>query len=217
MAHMPAKVKRRSYDASSRRAQSVQTRQRIVSAARELLVAGGYRATTVASIAARAGVNPDTVYALVGPKPALLRELIEQAVSGTDRALPPEERDYVRAIRAEPDAKRKLGIYAAAVVRTQQQLAPLYKVIREAGPSQPEVAALWHQISERRLANMQALVEDLQLSRPLRPGLSVDAAAHDIWMLNSPDVYLLLTEERGWPPERISAWLADAWERLLFG
>jgi AcrR family transcriptional regulator len=210
------KVKRRPYDATGRRAHSVETRQRIVTVASELFIAGGYRATTVTAIAARAQVNPDTVYALVGPKPALLRELIEQAVSGTDRALPPEERDYVQQIRAEPDARRKLALYAGAVVRTQQRLAPLYKVIREAAPSQPEVAELWHQISERRLANMHAFIEDVARSQPLRPGLTVDDAAHYIWTLNSPDVFLLHADERQWPPEEIREWLARTWELLLF-
>ena len=37
----------------------------------------------MAGIANRAGVNVDTVYELVGRKPVLLRELIEQAISGT--------------------------------------------------------------------------------------------------------------------------------------
>lgn len=210
------KVKRRSYDASGRRAQSADTRQRILSAARDLFVSGGYRTTTVVAIAARAQVNPDTVYALVGPKPVLLRELIEQAVSHTFRALPPEERDYVKAIRAEPDAGRKLALYAASVVRTQQQLAPLYKVIREAAPSHPDVAALWHEISERRLANMQAFVADVAAARELRRGLTVRDAADVVWTLNSSDVYLLLADERGWSSERVAQWLASTWELLLF-
>jgi AcrR family transcriptional regulator len=69
------KVKGRHYDNAGRQTQSEETRQRIVSAARELIVAQGYRATTIAAVAARAGVHVDTVYALVGRKPVLLREL----------------------------------------------------------------------------------------------------------------------------------------------
>ena len=40
-----------------------------------------------------ADVNVDTVYALVGRKPVLLKALIEQAISGTDSAVVAEERD----------------------------------------------------------------------------------------------------------------------------
>lgn len=208
-------VKRRGYDASGRRAQSLQTRQRIIDAAGEMFGEAGYRAASVSAIARRAGVNPDTVYALVGRKATLLRELVERAVSGTDRALAPDERDYVRAIAAEPDAVGKLTIYAAALTRIQARLAPLYTIIREAGPGEADVAALWREISERRFANMHRFVGELQQPGGLRADLTVSDAAAIVWTLNSPDVYLLLTEERGWPPQRVESWLVATWTRLL--
>src|SRR6478735_1897949 len=93
---------KRTYDTSGRRARSDATRQRIVDAGHDLILELGYRGTTIAAVAERAGVNVDTIYRLVGRKPVLLRELIEQAISGTDRAVAAEERDYVKAIEAEP-------------------------------------------------------------------------------------------------------------------
>ena len=119
-------VKRRTYDASARQTQSAATRQRIVDAARALILERGYRATTIAAIATKAGVNTDSVYALVGRKPMVLRELIEQAVSGTDHSVAAEDRAYVKAIRAETDPARKLAIYARAVCDTHQRMAPLF-------------------------------------------------------------------------------------------
>jgi AcrR family transcriptional regulator len=179
------------------------------------MLADGYRATTVAAVAARAGVNADTVYELVGRKPALLRLLIEHAVSGADRPTPPEERSFVQAIRAEPDAGRKLDLYARAVRETQSRLAPLVKVIREAAPSEPDVAALWHEITERRAANMRTFIADVRSAGRLRRGLGVERAADIVWTLNSSDVYLLLTEDRGWSPDDYEHWLADTWRRTL--
>jgi AcrR family transcriptional regulator len=208
-------VKRRGYDASRRRARSAETRQRIIDAARSLMLTDGYRATSVAGIAAGAGVNVDTVYDLVGRKPLIVRELIEQAVSGTDHPVPAEERDYVRAIRAEPDPRRKLAIYAGAVRRTQERLAPLFRVIREAAPSEPEVTAVWKEISARRAANMRTFMTDVNTTGALRADLTIEQAADIVWTLNSSDVYLLLTEERGWSPEEFEQWLADSWVRLL--
>ncbi|HEX8771515.1 MAG TPA: helix-turn-helix domain-containing protein, partial [Acidimicrobiales bacterium] len=111
---MERKVKGRTYDNAARQIQSVETRQRIIEAARALMVERGYRATTVSAIARSAGVHVDTVYELVGRKPVVLRELIEQALSGTDGAVTAEERDYVKAMRAESDPARKLDIYARA-------------------------------------------------------------------------------------------------------
>ena len=210
-------VKSRPYDGAKRQAASNEKRQRIIDAARRLMLERGYRRASLADIAAEAGAHVDTVYQLVGRKPQLLREVLEQAISGEARAVPAEERDYVAAIRAEPDAAAKLRTYAGALRHTQQRLAPVVRIVNEAAPSEPEVAALWHEITERRAANMRRFVEDVQEAAPLRPGLTVDRAADIVWTLNSTDVYLLLTDGRGWTPEEYERWLGDTWVTLLLG
>ena len=215
MADMTHPVKRPRYDNTSRRAQSGQTRQRIIEAARQLIVSRGYRATTIAEIAATAGVHVDTVYELVGRKPLILRELIEQAVSGTDHPVAAEERDYVQAIRAEPDPAAKLAIYAKAVRDTQARMAPLFLALRDASATEPDAAQVWREISGRRAANMRELAGDLAHAGGLRAGLSIDEAADTIWATNSSELYVLLTAERGWSPDRYQHWLADTWCRLL--
>ena len=53
MADVVEEVKRRGYDANRRRARSAETRQRIIDAARSLMLTDGYRATSVAGIAAQ--------------------------------------------------------------------------------------------------------------------------------------------------------------------
>jgi hypothetical protein len=62
---------------------------------------------------------------------------------------------------------------------------------------------------------MRKLVRDIRDSGGLRAGLSVDQAADVVWATNSPELYVLLTVERGWSPRRFTSWLADAWCRLL--
>lgn len=208
-------VKRRSYDATGRQARSNETKQRIVRAARDLILADGYRSTTVAAVASRAGVNIDTVYALVGRKPVILQELIEQAISGTDHPVVADERDYVRAMKAEPDPARKLAIYARAICRIQGRMAPLLLAVRDAATTEPEAEQVWQEISERRAANMRRLVRDIRDTGGLRDDLSVNEAADMVWAMNSPELYLLLTRDRGWSPRRFERWLADAWCRLL--
>ncbi|MEZ5145286.1 MAG: helix-turn-helix domain-containing protein [Acidimicrobiales bacterium] len=213
---MPDPVKR-PYDNSAREAASAATRRRVLDAARDLLVERGYRRTTVAAIAERAGVHTDTIYALVGRKPVVLRELIEQAVSGTDRAVTAEERDEVRALKAEPDAGRKLAIYAGAVRAIQERLAPLFLALRDASDTDAEARQVWEEIGRRRAANMRKLALELQGTGRLRPGLSIDEAADTIWATNSSELYVLLTVDRGWSPERFERWLADLWQRQLLG
>jgi AcrR family transcriptional regulator len=212
---VPRSVKKRAYDRSSRLDGSAATRRRIVEAAREIFVERGYRNTTIGAIAERAGVNADTVYRLVGRKPVLLRELIEQAISGTDHPVVAEDRDYVRAIEAEPDAQAKLVLYARAMRRIHERMAPLLLAVRDASSTEPEAQAVWRQISDRRATNMRAFVLGIRATGRLRPGLGINEAADTVWVMNSAELYVLLTVERGWSPSRYERWLADSWTRLL--
>jgi AcrR family transcriptional regulator len=216
MEQMTGQVKpRRPYDGTKRREQSAATRQRILDAARALILERGYRATTIATIAAQAEVNVDSVYELVGRKPVVLRELIEQAISGTDRAVPAEERDYVRAMQASHDPVEKLEIYARAMRKIHARMAPLHLALRDASSTESEAQAVWRQVSERRAANMRRLVEDLKTTGRLRQDMSVSDAADVVWITNSAEVYVMLTIERGWSPLRYERWLVDSWCRLL--
>jgi AcrR family transcriptional regulator len=162
-----------------------------------MIVERGYRGTTVSGIADRAGVNTDTVYQLVGRKPVILRELIEHALSGTGAAVVAEERDYVKAIRAEPDPRAKLSIYARAVCLIQGRLAPLFLALRDASATEPEAGQIWEEISNRRAANMRKLATELRVAGGLREGLTVRQAADILWATNSSELYVLLTVERG--------------------
>jgi AcrR family transcriptional regulator len=212
---MKRTVARRRYDSTSRREAALATRQSILAAARRVFLEKGYASATMAGIAQAAGVALDTVYATVGKKPSLFRLLIETAISGIDRAVPAEARDYVRAIREETDAAQKLRLYATALHSIQPRLAPLIHLLQGAAPHDPELEAVWQGISRRRAKNMRLLAENLAATGRLRPGLSAARAADILWSMNSPEFYLLLVEQGGWSLKEYEGWLADAWIRLL--
>jgi AcrR family transcriptional regulator len=206
---------RRRYDGRGRKAAAAQTRAAIVVAARRLFLERGYAGTTMPAIAEAAGVAVDTVYAAAGSKPVLFRLLIELAISGEDEPVAALERDYVRAIRAEPDPRRKLAAYAHAIRMIHPRLAPLFLVLREAARGTPELATLWTEIAERRAANMRRFVTEVAAAGGLRPGLTIEEAADFVWTTNGPEFYLLLVEERGWDPDRFEHWLTELWVRML--
>lgn len=212
---MTRAVKPRPYNSERRRLASAATRRRILDASRELFLSTGYHATTVADIAAEARVNVDTVYELAGRKPMLLRELVEEAISGTDHPVAAEQRRYVKAIRAEPDPGRKLEIYARAVRRIQERMAPLFMALHDLASTDPEAKDVWDSISQRRAANMRLFINDIKATGGLRAGLSVEMAADTVWVMNSSEVYVLLTGARGWSPVRFERWLVDTWRRLF--
>jgi len=206
---------RRRYHAPQRAEQAAATRRAVLDAARELFTTRGYPATTVTEIARRAGVNVDTLYATVGRKPTLLREVVETALSGLDHAVPAEERDYVRAIRAATTAGAKIDIYAAALARMGPRTVPVFLALRAAADRDPDCAALHVEITGRRAANMRLFAADLRATGELRPDLTDEEVADIVWATNSADYYALLVDGRGWSPERYGRHLADAWRRML--
>lgn len=212
---MPENVKAtRAYNSPRRTERAAQTRRAILASARDLFVSQGYAASTIAEIASRADVAVDTVYATIGRKPALMRELVESAISGTDTAAPPEEREYVQRTIAARTARAKFAAYANGLVAIHQRLAPIFLSLRDAGIVDPDCAALWKEISERRAANMLRFAADLRGTGEIRSSLTDQEVADIIWSMNAAEYFDLLTQ-RGWSPQQIGTWLADAWARLL--
>jgi AcrR family transcriptional regulator len=212
---MKRSVKRRAYRSEIRAAAAKRTQRTILVAARALFLRYGYTATTTNAIAKRAGVALDTVYATVGRKAQLFTLLIETALSGTEEPIAGEQRDYVSAIRQASTATEKLRIYAAAVGTIAPRLGPLHAVLKEAAPAENGLAELWQSISTRRATNMRLLAEDLLATGELRADLAADRVADVLWSMNGPEYYSMLVTERGWDIAEFTAWLEDAWSRLL--
>ena len=206
---------RKPYHSPRRAEQAIATRRAVLDAARELFIEQGYAVTTVADIARRARVAVDTVYAAVGRKPALLREVLETAISGSDQAVPAEQRDYVARVRDAKGAREKIETYVAALADIQPRLAPVYLALRDAAATDPDSAATWGEISERRARNMRAFAADLRATGELRTDLSDDAIADIVWSMNGPEYWTLLVSDRGWSAEQFGHHLTDAWQRLF--
>ena len=209
------KPHRRRYDVTRRRAAALETRRAIANAARELFLERGYTATTVAAIASAAGVSHETVYATLGPKPAVFRHLIETALSGADEPIPPLERDYARQVLAERDPGQLIDIYARAMRLTQERLAVLFDVLGHAATTSPELAAYLSELIERRAHYTRMIAEHLAEIGGLREDTTVQTAADVLFALNSSEFFLLLARDRDWQSEQFERWLADAWKRLL--
>jgi len=139
--HDPGAPRSRRYHSPRRAQQAAATRSAILASARELFVSQGYAATTVSDIARRAQVAVDTVYATIGRKPAVLRQVLETALSGTDEVVPADQRDYVARVRAAPTARAKITEYVTGLVAIQARLAPVFLALRDAGSTDADSAA----------------------------------------------------------------------------
>jgi AcrR family transcriptional regulator len=204
--------RRRPYRSERRREQAAETRTRVLDAAAALFDAHGYEGTTIAAVAADAGVSAETVYARFRNKRTLLGELVERAVRGGDpRPVPEQERP--RALAAEPDRHEQLRLFAADIVRRLERAAPLVAVVAGAARAEPDLAELLATLHGTRRRNLATLVDALAANGPLR--LEREQALDTVWALTSPELYQLLVRVRGWSRRRYTAWLSDSLAALL--
>src|SRR3954470_1180212 len=96
-------VKTRRYDSPRRREQAAATRREILEAAQRLFERQGYTATTMAAIAAEAGVALKTVYVVFETKSGLLHALWHMLLRGDQDDIPVGERRWYRDVLDEPD------------------------------------------------------------------------------------------------------------------
>jgi AcrR family transcriptional regulator len=207
---MPERVKsKRRYNSPRRQEQAAATRGDILQAAQRLFEQDGYAATTMAAVAAEAGVATKTVYLAFETKSGLLRALWHLLLRGDERQAPVGERRSYRELLEEPDPKRQLQLNAHNSRRVKQRAAALMEVIREAAPTDPDIDALWNRIQTEFHALQRAIVQTLDERRALREGLDLDRATDIVWTLNHPNLWQLLVVQRGWTPEEWEHWFSD--------
>lgn len=199
----------RRYDSPRRREQAAATRELILDAAQQLFERDGYAATSVAAIAAAAGVSLKTVYLAFETKSGLLRAIWHRVLRGDRDDVPVGEQSWFRRVMDEPDPGCQLRLNAQNSRAVKERAGAIMEVIHAAAPGDPEIGALWGRIQAEFHANQRSVVESLHAKGALRPGLDVDSAADILWALNHPSVYRLLADDRGWTPERYERWLAD--------
>ena len=200
-------VKARSYDNSRRAEQARETRRRIVEAARELLLAQGYATTTIAQVAKAAGVSSETVQKGFGTKAALAKAVYDVTLVGDDEPVPLRERPEFQALVAETDPARKLAAYGAVGRALWERLGPLLAVLMQgAQAGEPDLVAFVATIRGESYVGASGLVANLAALGALRPGLTVDQARDELWLLIQPEVWLLLVGERGWSLDAVQAW-----------
>jgi AcrR family transcriptional regulator len=210
----PAK---RAYHSPRREQQAAETRRAILEAAHQLFARDGYPATTMEAIAERTGVSLKTVYLPFTTKSGLLRALWDWRLKGDQGDAPVVAHEWFREVMDEPDPATKLRLNARNSAAAKSRIGSLFKVIRGAAEIDEDCAALWRLIQSEFLGNQRTIVEAIDRSGGLRPGLTVDAATDTLWTLNHPDVWNLLVLERGWTPEAYEAWLAKASCAQLLG
>lgn len=206
---------KRSYNSTRRQAQAQETRRQIIEAARRLFSEYGYAGATIDAIAQEAGVAAETIFATFGNKRTILAKLIALAVGGDEQTVPLLDRPGPQAVLQEHDPIRQLQLFAEDISTILERVAPIFTIMRAAAKTEPDIAEMLKNVLEERWRTLDTMVQNLAAHAPLRTGLNSAQGTDMVWTLTSPEVFTLLTVDRGWPRARYVAWLSDALIRLL--
>jgi AcrR family transcriptional regulator len=207
---MPAKTKR-SYQSAVRERQAAETRQRIATAGRRLLVSKGYAAMTIDAIAREAGVAAQTVYAVFGSKIGVLNEILDEA------RFDESYQELVRQAISAREPRERLRYAARIARRIFDSERPVLDLLRGAGVLAPELLRVERERESMRYERQEPMIDYLAKKKQLRPGLSRERAREILWALTSRDLYRMLVRERGWPSQDFEDWLGDTLLETLLG
>lgn len=199
---------RRTYDASGRQARAQRTRVAVLDVAERLLLAGGYAATTVASIADASAVSVETIYKAFGGKPGLVRAIRERRLAGAG-PIPAEARSNLRR-RTESDPRKLVAEWGRLTAEVAPLVSPILLLVRDAVATDPDMAMLMAELDGDRLRRMRVNARHLHRARHLRDGISLARAADVLWTYSSPELYELLVVKRGWSLSRYGTFVGES-------
>ncbi len=206
---------KRSYHSSRRQEQALHTRRQILEAARKIFTERGYAGAAIEAIAQEAGVATETVFAVFGNKRAILTGLVSLAVGGDEQAIPLLQRPGPQAVLQESDPVRQIHRFARDIAGILERVAPLFEIMRMAAKTEPEIAELLERLLDERHRNLGVFIRQFSSHTRLRPGLDPPRATDLVWGVASPEIFNLMTVDRGWSRSHFAKWLGDTLARLL--
>jgi AcrR family transcriptional regulator len=207
----------RGYDSSRRQARTRATRLAVIEAARRLFLDAGYAATTMESISEEADTPAATIYRLFDSKLGILKALLDVAAGGDDAPVAFGERPNVQALLASSQPRSQLKGFAHLAADVMARLAPVQQILLSAAGSDPQAATLLRDHTHQREVGQARIAHALALAGALRDGMSEHEAADIIYALMSPEIYRLLTNDRGWNADHYRTWLGQTLIDQLLG
>lgn len=184
--------------------QAAATRRHILEAARHLFAEQGYRRTTVAQVAAAAGVSVQTIYDSVGSKAALvtgLNDLIRDAAGVPALA---------RGIDDVDDVEGVLAVSAQVTRRILETSGDILRAACSGSDAEPELAGVRDEGTRRHRQAMRLIVDRLTALGVVPPEVDGERLADGFGVLTEAEVWLLLEDRYGWSLDEIETWARTA-------
>ena len=203
----------RKYDSSTRQADALSRRAAIVEAAAGLFLSRGYAETTIAAVAAEAGVSAQLVYAAFGGKAGLLWGALDRIAAGDDEPILMRDRPESLALADIKNPRERMRAAAAQVADLNARVGPLVTVLNGVAGSDPAVADLQARLLAAQREDYLVITE--RLAAGMRPDLGLDRLADMCRVLCGVQTWHGLVVEGGWTQEQYADWLGDALIRLV--
>jgi len=198
----------RTYTSTVRERHAEDTRRTILDAAAKLFAEQGYAHTSVAQVAAAAGVALNTVYASVGGKSALVLALAEQ---GADDSTAIETVNRITALDDPAEILRLTAHGTGQVRRKRQRTLALLFENRYADTDIAAAADLAIRSTRSRLDTVAARLFD---TGKLRPELTLEQVEQTLWFYFGFEAWRSARELR-WDWDDAAEWLATQASRAL--
>jgi AcrR family transcriptional regulator len=199
---------------SLRQAQVAHTEARILAAATELFLEGGYVATTLEAVARRAQVGARTVYLRFGTKAELFKRVIDVAIAGDTAPVDVLGRDWMQASMTAPTAAERIAASAAASRQIMQRTGALFAVAQQAAAVEPLIAGFWQQGREQTRHAFAVFWTRMAEDGLLTPGADVTWLTDTTSVLAAAETYLLVTRTTGWDLDAYERWLIRTFSQL---
>ncbi|MFW3118074.1 TetR family transcriptional regulator [Mycolicibacterium mageritense DSM 44476 = CIP 104973] len=203
-------VATRKYEQRLRAETADETRRRVLAAVHDHLTEDPTRQLSLDKVARNAGVARSTIYGSFGSKAGLLDAFAEDlwARSGlaalTEAVAHSDVREHVRG-----------GIVAATRMFAAER--DVYRALFSMAKLDPgSVGAAVDRMQRDRRGGTAHLAQRLADADLLRDGISVEEAAHILWILTSFESFDTLATDRGLAPDEIAALLNRTVEWALY-
>jgi AcrR family transcriptional regulator len=202
-------VATRRYEQRQRAEAAEQTRRRILDAVIERLRKAPAEPVSIDRIAEMAGVARSTVYAIFGSRAGLFDAVAAEVL---------EREGYERLLEAkhEPDAREHMRVgFRSGTAMLAADRDIVRALFSMAQLDEGAVGDAVRKREESRAAGMARLARRLGEQDLLRPGVSVEAAEHILWVLTSFESFDLLYTGRDLSTEAVADLLFATAERAL--
>lgn len=187
----------------------MQTRSRILTAAKSLFHSKGFEGVTIEHIAQAADVSAPTIYGLFQSKRGVLRALM-------DEALPTDQFEaLVKEAMQEKSAERHLALSAKIARCMYDAERAQMEIFQGAAILSPEFKELEKERELRRYMRQEESIKMIEKAGALLKGLNVSKARDILWAFTGRDIYRMFVIEQGWTSEEYEKWLSQLLVKTL--